>query len=310
MDRYVVALGPVDVDEYYLCTTPLIPGAKCLVRKAEVLPGGLVADAAGVLGTLGMKTYLLDTLGEDEYTDFLADSLAALNIDTSYIKRLPGFQNLRTVIYLSEGEKTVFIQENAKPPVAVTDGMRALMRQADFLYTTIYNLRELENYRELVGMLKESGTGIMVDVEPTTFLDREDAEDDFLFRMADIISFNQASYKKYCKGEKTDFAKRLSEENDSVVMVTMGEQGCRICAEGKVYDISAFPVEAVDTTGAGDTHNAAFLYGYRKGWGIEKAAVFAAAAAARAVTIRGAQAGAASESTVLKFLEGLSYEGL
>lgn len=43
-ETYVVALGPVDVDEYYLCTTPLLPGAKCFVKKEEILPGGLVAD--------------------------------------------------------------------------------------------------------------------------------------------------------------------------------------------------------------------------------------------------------------------------
>lgn len=40
-DGYVVALGPVDVDEYYRCTTPLLPGAKCFVRKEEDRPADL-----------------------------------------------------------------------------------------------------------------------------------------------------------------------------------------------------------------------------------------------------------------------------
>lgn len=308
----MVALGPVDVDEYYLCTTPLIPGAKCFVRKEEVLPGGLVADAAGVMGTLGMKTYLFDTLGEDEYTELLAESLKKLNIDTGYMQRLPEYENLRATIYLSEGERTVFIHENEKPPVHLTDEMRELVRKADYLYTTIYNLKELDGYRELIREMKESTTGIMVDVEPTTFVDREDEEDDFLFRSADIISFNQTSYEKYCKGfgAEIDFAKRLSDENGAIVMVTMGEKGCRICADGREYRIPAFPVNVVDTTGAGDTHNGAFLYAYLKGWGMERAAVFAAAAAARAVTEKGAQAGAVSEQTVLEFLERLEHEGL
>lgn len=309
-EGYVVALGPVDVDEYYRCTTPLLPGAKCFVKQEEILPGGLVADAAGVLGTLGRKTYLLDTLGEDEYTDFLADSLEKLHIDTGYLTRLAGYRNLRATIYLSEGERTVFIHENDKPPVLVSDEMRELMNHAEFLYTTVYNLRELEHGRELVRELKEHGTGIMVDAEPTTFLDREDQEDDFFFRMADIISFNQASYEKYGKGEPVDFAKRLSEENGSIVMVTMGDRGCRICADGKEYRIPAFRVKVVDTTGAGDTHNGAFLYGYLKGWDILRTGRFAAAAAARAVMEKGAQSGAVSERTVLEFLKRLEEEGL
>lgn len=309
-ETYVVALGPVDVDEYYLCTTPLLPGAKCFVKKEEILPGGLVADAAGVMGTLGIKTYLFDTLGEDEYTDFLVDSLSGLNIDARYVDRLPGYQNLRTTIYLSEGERTVFIHENDKPPVQISGEMLVLLKNASFLYTTIYNLRELKEGRELAKELKASRTGIMVDVEPTTFRDREDEEDDFFFRMADLISFNQASYEKYCKGEELDFARKLSDDNNAVVMVTMGERGCRILAEGKEYWIPAYSVNAVDTTGAGDTHNGAFLYGYLKGWGIERAGKFAAAAAARAVTLKGAQAGAVSERTVMDFMRRLEDEGL
>ena len=90
----------------------------------------------------------------------------------------------------------------------------------------------------------------------------------------------------------------------------MGDQGCRICAEGKEYRIPAFRVKVVDTTGAGDTHNGAFLYGYLKGWDILRTGRFAAAAAARAVTGKGAQSGAVSERTVLEFLKRLEEEGL
>lgn len=302
-EPYVVALGPTDIDEYFSCETPVIIGGKCCVRKLGVFPGGFTANAAGVMGTMGLKTYLLDTLGTDEYTEMLVESLKKLNIDTEYLQILPDYENLKTSIFLSEGERTIFIHENHKPPVTVTEEVLALLLGAKYLYTTICNLKELPDYRELVRSLKERGVKIMVDVESPTFVSREDPEDAFLFEAADIISFNTASYAKYSAGESGDFLKKLAAREGKIVMVTMGENGARICTETEDVTIPAFPVKAIDTTGAGDTHNAAFLYAHLKGRDIVAAGTYAAGAAARAVTLQGAQAGAASERIVNEFME-------
>jgi sulfofructose kinase len=53
----------------------------------------------------------------------------------------------------------------------------------------------------------------------------------------------------------------------------------------------AFRVNAVDTTGAGDTFHAGFIYGLRKGWPLERQLEFACAAAALNCTVLGARGG-------------------
>ena len=50
-----------------------------------------------------------------------------------------------------------------------------------------------------------------------------------------------------------------------MAVVKMGKKGALCCRAGKVWTKAGFSVEAVDTTGAGDSFNAGFVYGFLKG---------------------------------------------
>lgn len=62
--------------------------------------------------------------------------------------------------------------------------------------------------------------------------------------------------------------------------MTLGEKGSYIAGKGKVFHQPAYKVKAIDTNGAGDVFMGGFTYGLVKHWSLEKAARFAAAAAA------------------------------
>ena len=71
--------------------------------------------------------------------------------------------------------------------------------------------------------------------------------------------------------------------------ITKGSAGCRVYAEGDVYDFPAAPAREVDATGAGDVFSAAFAIAFREGKDIPGAARFASAAAALSVEKPGIQ---------------------
>jgi sugar/nucleoside kinase (ribokinase family) len=56
----------------------------------------------------------------------------------------------------------------------------------------------------------------------------------------------------------------------SVVAVKRGAQGAIARSASQAASASALPVEVVDTVGAGDSFDAGFLYGFLKGWDLEK----------------------------------------
>jgi sugar/nucleoside kinase (ribokinase family) len=90
----------------------------------------------------------------------------------------------------------------------------------------------------------------------------------------------------YCTPEKA-FNSLLNLAIPAVVM-KLGKRGCLIVDDGSVRQVPAFAVRAVDSTGAGDAFNAAFLQGQLRGWHIAEAALAATAAGAVAAGVVGA----------------------
>ncbi|MBL5769209.1 bifunctional hydroxymethylpyrimidine kinase/phosphomethylpyrimidine kinase [Bacillus sporothermodurans] len=82
------------------------------------------------------------------------------------------------------------------------------------------------------------------------------------------------------------------------LFITEGIRGVRYHNGEKVVLIPTFEVETVDTTGAGDTFNAAFAVALAEGQSIEESVLFANRAASLSVTKFGAQGGMPSRAEV------------
>ena len=72
-------------------------------------------------------------------------------------------------------------------------------------------------------------------------------------------------------------AERLRDEGAEIAVVTLGERGAVVAWEGGTQAFPAYPVDVVDTTGAGDAYHGAFLYALLQDWGLPRMARFASA---------------------------------
>jgi ribokinase len=100
-------------------------------------------------------------------------------------------------------------------------------------------------------------------------------------------------------------AARLCERGAGTVIITLGEQGALVCDGASAVHFEAFPVEAVDTTGAGDAFNGALAVGLAAGGSLEQVIPLASAAAALTCTRRGAQDALPDRAAVERFLQSL-----
>jgi ribokinase len=100
-------------------------------------------------------------------------------------------------------------------------------------------------------------------------------------------------------------AARLCERGAGTVIITLGDQGALVCDRASAVHFEAFPVEAVDTTGAGDAFNGALAVGLAAGGSLEQVIPLASAAAALTCTRRGAQDALPDRTDVERFLQSL-----
>ena len=100
----------------------------------------------------------------------------------------------------------------------------------------------------------------------------------------------------------TEAAQRLLARGVRRAIVTLGAQGALFCDGTSALHFPAFPVQAVDTTGAGDAFNGGLAVGLAARGSWEEAIPLANAAAALACTKRGAQTSLPTRAEVEAFL--------
>lgn len=88
-----------------------------------------------------------------------------------------------------------------------------------------------------------------------------------------------------------------------IAVVLMGAEGCLVGHQGKIIQSPAFPIQPVDSTGAGDLFASGFLYGYLQGHSLEICAKLGNRLGSAIVEVTGAELPPEKWESVHEFLE-------
>ncbi|MBW8347915.1 carbohydrate kinase family protein [Bacillus sp. IITD106] len=300
---YVVAIGGSAIDEYYICKNWPELGDKAIVQYLDSKVGGMIANAASILANYSLKTYILDNLGDDQYTTLILEDLKSNNINTDYIEIVPETTNNKTFIMLSKEEKTIFVARSPnKPPLTIDPSKRKLLLNAKFVYSSIPEMKKIPDHHELIIEMVNNGVQLILDVEKESFVNRE--KDQFYFKHASTLFFNEFAFEKYCTGiNKNSALGELLLMEGKTIVITLGAKGCYVATKSDSFQVNGHKVNVVDTTGAGDAFNSTFVYGLSQNWPLKKCATIASAAAAKSVQHLGPKAGVSSIDSVINFMK-------
>jgi ribokinase len=90
--------------------------------------------------------------------------------------------------------------------------------------------------------------------------------------------------------------------------ITRGKRGSITVADGRIINMPAFQIEAVDTTGAGDVFHGGYIFGLLQGWDLERVVRFASAVAAIKCRQMGGRTGIPRLDEVMQFLQGQAQQ--
>lgn len=298
---YSVCIGRTIQDDYYRIDKLPALGNKVNSVYIESRPGGGMANTTCALSEYGSKSYLVGPIGDDFLTDDLLSSLRVHGVDVSYIYRDPGQKNFVHEILLYEDERIIMLNRGEKPLSYLPNKETfELIDGAGVLYSDVQSFGFFDRPLDMLKRAKERGTHIFVDGEPGSIKSLEEAEE--YFSLASIISLNDFALKFYAGDEGEDKIRRLIGGTDKIVLLTRAKYGVTVMTRDLRMDVPAYNVPVLDTTGAGDTFNAAFIHSILSGENPVEAAKFGNAAASYCVAHVGARSGAVPREEIWNYI--------
>ncbi|MEL9990400.1 MAG: carbohydrate kinase family protein [Thermoproteus sp.] len=279
----VVALGHLLMDiQLYLSERPE-GGEATLVAELRYGGGGSASNFAVAARRLGVKSAIITSVGFDNFGRILLEELLREGVDISKVKIVIGQQTGTSFLLVHPGgEVKVFEYIGASEAIEPRDISDDLFRGFDLLHITMYRL---ETAIEAARRAKELGLGVSLD--PGRVWSKRGLEYlKPLLANVDYLFLNETEFFNLLGGD----VERAFGLGVKLVVVKKGARGASAFMKGGgAFEEPAFKVDVVDTTGAGDAFDAAFLTAVLEGKDIRYALRFANAAGALKATRKGAR---------------------
>ena len=269
----LVGFGICSVDFLGVVEKYPAPGEKIPMTAFAKQGGGLTGTALVAAARLGVKTAYIGKLGEDEYSRFVLEEFQHDGVNVDQVVFAEGAQPPVAFIHVEQnsGERRIaryWKEFDLKPEemaAEVIRNSRMLFLEHHFVEAGIFAAR----------LSKQAGGLVVVDAE------RNVAGFEPILHAADyvIVSQNFAA-QQTGSADPEQSASRLQQKYGGIIVVTAGESGAFCRTPENTFYQPAFPVEVVDTTGAGDVFHGAFMAGLLEHWPLPKILEFASAVAA------------------------------
>jgi len=276
----VLVAGSANLDFVVRADHVPAPGETVLGRDFVTFAGGKGANQAVACARAGgAPTRMLLALGDDAFALTLESGLRAAGVQLHVVRCVGTATGTAFICLADDGENAITVAPGANDALRpdhmpTLDGVATLLMQLE---------TPLETVAAYARAARASGVRVVLNAAPARPLPAE------ILDNVDLLLVNEGELATLA-GAQGSIAEQLSRLPVRTVVVTLGAQGC--CArDGSQWVLqTAFPVQPVDTTGAGDTFCGTLVAALGRGARLDDALRAGCAAAALACTRLGAQA--------------------
>jgi len=289
MTANIIGLGVSSIDEFVIVEEFCKSDDKIWIQDFARMCGGVVANFCVGVARMGVKSGFMGSAGDDPNGHEVMQNFKNHDIDVShfFLKKTTKTP-VNIIVVDSHGSRQIlqdpYMSKNVLNPDEI---MHDYVAKADIFHTDAVNI---DSARKCMQISKEAGNRVSFDLERHVAVYGMKAIKD-LIEMTDILLPNRMGALELTK--ETDVkkaAKKLLSFGPEIVLITLGEDGSLLVTAKEEHRIPIYKVKkVVDTTGAGDSFNSAFVSCIHKGMTPMEAADFASAVAALKVMKIGAQ---------------------
>ena len=278
-------------------------GREVLVDDVALTLGSASAICAAGLAKLGEPVTFVGKLGCDPWGDLVMASLRDLGVDLSHVLRDPAIKTGITVSITSAKDRALVTYLGSIAALRATDIEDAWFEGCRHLHVSSFFMQQAlrPGVRQLLARAQRFGLTTSID---PGFDPSEQWGADLLEALdeADLFFPNEVELAAVTRESDPAAALRALAPRRAATIAKLGAQGSMALADGRLVHIPAFPIEPVDTTGAGDSFNAGFLHRWLAGRNIIESMRFGAACGALSTQGLGGTAAQPTRQQVAEFL--------
>lgn len=283
--------GSINVDHVYRVSEMPSPGETLTAGSYQKLLGGKGINQSIAIARAGAAPVHIGAVGGDD--QWTMAQVQSFGIDTVHIAR-SGQPTGHAVIYVDDaGENQIVIFGGANQDLQPAQ-IETAFGTCDAGDHWVLVQNETNLLAEIVARAKAAGFKIAYSAAP--FVADTVAG---LIDKIDLLAVNEIEAQEIAGLLGVDISGITVPE----LLITRGGKGAEFHSGGEVHHHPAFQVDAVDTTGAGDTFLGSFLASHCLGVEIPLSLRYASAASALQVTRPGAAVAIPARDEVETFLE-------
>ena len=289
MNKKITVIGSLNYD--VILKIPRLPfkGETLTANGAAFSAGGKGANQAVQAAKLKTPTYMVGCVGTDASADFLVNTAKEYGVNVDYIRKVPGSSGMGVINAVEDGSVYACIVRGANFEVTKEDVDNAMPILKESGVCILQNEIPVEIIAYAIDKAKEAGCIVVLNAAPAIELPEE------CLSKVDILVLNEVEAEFYCH-EKIDSVekakteiKKMAEKYNNNVIFTLGKDGAVAYENGTIEFIPAMKVDAIETTGAGDSYIGAVSHSIIEGKSLIEACKFATKCSAITVCRMGAQ---------------------
>lgn len=277
-------------------------------RKTMVASGGDAVNQACVLARLGKKVTLVAGFGHDPVGVQVASDLKNNGVDIEYAVRdgitKTGFS---VVLIKDDGQRSFLVGSGeGNVDISVDQVPLELLEQTKAVSIgSLFFMKKLDGAGAAELFKRARAKGVLTFADMTA--DAYGIGPDGIAEIYPYTDYMMPSYEEavYVTGENEPekIADYFLERGVGTCVIKMGDKGCFLKSGDRSFSVAAYQVEAVDTTGCGDTFCGAFISAVLDGMELEDCVRYASAAGAINAMVPGAHNALESAEQVRGFMD-------
>lgn len=262
----VLVMGGLIVDKYMVVDKYPLRGEDVLITDSFKRVGGCTINVACTLKNLGVDAYPVSAVGMDEDGGIIEKYLLQSNIKNNCVTVEKGKNTGYCIVILdSASERTFMTYKGCEEIFSYNLIDPKLMKETAFVYLTGYYI--LGNYAaEILKFIKDiKAIGATIIFDPGPLVD--EIAQDILYsalELCDVFipNVSEIGKIKIKLNIKEEFNEWAIKHKIKYLIIKNGSKGVTAYKGEKKYQMPAFNVKAIDTTGAGDSFAAGCIYGF------------------------------------------------